>query len=352
MDKTESHVLIERFGALGRVRLNRPRALNSLTLPMVRAMASAVDAFEADTSVRAIFVSGEGDRGLCAGGDIRAIADSARAGDGLAAAFWREEYALNARIARCSKPYVAFMDGIVMGGGVGISAHGRYRLVTRNTRLAMPETGIGFFPDVGGSFLLPRAPGEIGSYLGLTGVAIGAADAIAAGLADTFVDTDARDAIIDALAAAGDEGDIDAVINGFALNAGEPRLREHREVIDTCFAQESVEDIVAALDRSDASFARETLDILMTRSPTSLKLTLALLRAGRNALLEECLEREFAAAVRLLDGPDFFEGVRAAVIDKDRSPSWNPALLEGVPPSLIEAYLVPGSSSVSGPASA
>lgn len=336
-------VLIERKGALGRIRLNRPKALNSLTLDMVRRIERALDAFAADGDIRAVLITGEGERGLCAGGDIRAIFDSGRAKDGLGETFWREEYQMNACIAAYAKPYIALMDGITMGGGVGVSAHGRHRIVTERTRLAMPETGIGFFPDIGGTWLLSRAPGEIGTYLGLTGAQIGAGDAIYAGFADIFVPIEKAPGLVEGLAALSSDSTAGAAIAAFAGTSPDAPLAAQRSLIDDCFAFDRVEDILAALTHARTPFASDTHAALMAKSPTSLKLTLRLLRLARqSADLETCLAREFAAAARILDGHDFYEGVRAAVIDKDRNPRWSPDTLDAVSAQDIDAYLAPG----------
>ncbi|MBB3649392.1 enoyl-CoA hydratase [Rhizobium sp. BK619] len=341
----DGEVIIERRGTAGIIRLNRPRALNSLTLPMVRAITEALDGFAADAEVASVVVAGEGERGFCAGGDIRALHESARAGDGLAGAFWREEFRLNHQIAVYPKPYVALMDGITMGGGVGLSSHGRHRIVTERTRLAMPETGIGYVPDVGATWLLPKAPGEAGTWLGLTGLDIGAADAIHAGLADRQIASSRLGAVIEALSAlprGSLSSDVDALLQGLAEPAGESRLRQNAAMIDRAFRFDSVEEILAALAGEEGDFAAETHRVLSTRSPTSLKLALALLRAGRrSASLAECLGRELGACLQMLDNPDFFEGIRAAVIDKDRNPKWSPASVEAVEPATVERFLKP-----------
>lgn len=342
----EPEVLINRLGAIGRIRLNRPRALNSLTLDMVRSIAAALDAFERDKDIALVLLTGEGERGLCAGGDIKALFDSGLAGTALAQQFWREEYRLNARISHFPKPYVAVLDGITMGGGVGLSAHGSHRIVTGRTRLAMPETGIGFFPDVGGSWLLSRGPGELGTYLGLTGDHIGASDAIAASLADVFVPETALLALFSALAKAepgrGAE-QISDIIDAFGQPAPEPRLLPQQALIDQAFSFDTVEEIMAALVVQGGAFASMTVATLATKSPTSLKLSLALMRHGRAShTLEQCLERELAAAMNVLNGRDFYEGVRAAVIDKDRQPIWSPSRLADVDKAMIDLYLASG----------
>ncbi|RUM07107.1 enoyl-CoA hydratase/isomerase family protein [Rhizobium chutanense] len=338
-------VIIERRGTAGVIRLNRPRALNSLTLPMIRAIAAALHAFAGDSEVASVVISGEGERGFCAGGDIRALHESARAGDGLAATFWREEFRLNHQIASYPKPYVALMDGITMGGGVGLSSHGRHRIVTERTRLAMPETGIGYVPDVGATWLLPRAPGEAGTWLGLTGLDIGAADAIHAGLADLQIASLRLGAVIDALSGlprGSSSSDVDTLLQGLSEPPAESRLRQNAAMIDRAFRFDTVEEILAALAGEEGDFAAETRRVLSTRSPTSLKLALRLLRAGRrSASLAECLGRELGACLQMLDNPDFFEGIRAAVIDKDRNPKWSPASVEAVGAATIERFLKP-----------
>jgi enoyl-CoA hydratase len=318
-------------GHLGHLQLNRPKALNSLTIDMVRALTAALDEFEADPAIEAVLLDGAGERGLCAGGDIRALYQSAKAQDGAAEQFLREEYALNARIAAYSKPYIAIMDGITMGGGVGVSAHGAHRVVTERTRLAMPETGIGFFPDVGGTWLLSRAPGEIGTYIGLTGTTITGADAIYAGLANYHIPSSELPALIDALATQDPAATLQA-----AHQPAEAPLATVRAVIDTCLAFDTMAEIFAALAADGSAFAQETAAILAKQSPTSLVLTLRLLRLARQSTsLQTCLDREYTTATHALHAPDFFEGVRAAVIDKDRNPAWSPALLADVVTSKI-----------------
>lgn len=338
----EAPVLIERAGRLGRIRLNRPKAINSLTLDMVRRISAALDDFEADPRVVAVLITGKGERGFCAGGDIRALYDSGRATAALALTFWREEYVLNARIKNFSKPYVAVMDGITMGGGVGLSAHGSHRIVTERTRLAMPETGIGFFPDVGGSWLLAHSPGEIGTYLGLTGEQIGASDAIYAGLADAFVSTFRLESFVtslETLPAEAESDHINAILARFSERISPTPIHENRTEIDHAFAGDQMESIIAALAASGTEFGTKTHATLLAKSPTSLKIALRLIRRAKESTsLEECLDREFAAVHKVIAGSDFYEGVRAAVIDKDNKPVWSPARLDQVSDSDIAAY--------------
>ncbi|WEX73838.1 enoyl-CoA hydratase/isomerase family protein [Sinorhizobium numidicum] len=319
-------VIVERDGAIGRLRLNRPRALNSLNLAMIRAIDKALTDFEHDPAIAAVLVTGEGERGLCAGGDIRMIYESGRERPHEGAQFWREEFIVNSRISAYAKPYIAIMNGIVMGGGVGISSHGSHRVVTESTRLAMPETGIGYFTDIGATWLLPRAPGEFGTYLGLTGRDIGAAAAIYARLADSFVPSERIEQLVVSLGRLPSSATAEDISAAIRAVSGEPpasALLDHVSLIDRCFAFDTVEQILEALEEDGSDFARETLQLLKSRSAISLKLTLSLLRAGRaSTTLNECLEREYAATIGMLGNGDFYEGVRAAVIDKDRNPKW------------------------------
>lgn len=340
---SDAPVIVTSEGSLGRLHLNRPKALNSLTLQMVRLLDEGLTAFETNDRIASVLITGAGERGLCAGGDIIALYASIKAADGDASRFWAEEYRLNARIAAYPKPYVAFMDGITMGGGVGVSAHGSHRIVTDRTHLAMPETGIGFFPDVGVTWILGHhAPGEVGTYIGLTGASFGAGDAIYAGFADYYMPASRLDALVAALAAlpAGAGGAaVGDAIGALTDPAPAPVLGETRALIDATFCANTVEEIFAALAAQDTEFARDTLKALKMKSPTSLKIALALLRAARSSgSLNDCLARELVAANVMLQRPDFQEGVRAALIDKDRNPKWVPATLAEVTlPPLGEA---------------
>lgn len=344
-DLTGEEVLTGRTGALGLIALNRPRVINSLSRTMIHQIEAALDTFETDPSIAAVLVTGEGERGFCAGGDIRMLYESGRAGSPDAQEFLREEYRLNGRIGRYPKPYVVIMDGITMGGGVGLSGHASHRIATDTTKLAMPETGIGFFPDVGATWLLSHAPGELGTYMGLTGEPIGPADAIAAGFADCFVPVDGLKTLAERLAtlpAGADAKTVSNLIAPFARTAPEGQFATNRALIDRCFAFDTVEQILAALDAEDNDFATRAKATMLIKSPTSLKVTLALLRAGRTSpTLETCLAREFSATAQTLKTPDFYEGIRAAIIDKDRNPRWAPASLDEVGPEIVEAFLRP-----------
>ncbi|MFI6910420.1 enoyl-CoA hydratase/isomerase family protein [Nonomuraea sp. NPDC050394] len=322
-------------GRLGHVLLNRPKALNALTHDMVRHLDAALAEWAADESVDAVLISGAGERGLCAGGDIRSIYHDLREGGGAAtAAFWREEYRLNARIARYGKPYVALMDGLVMGGGVGVSAHGSVRVVTERTKLAMPETGIGLIPDVGGTYLLSRAPGEIGLHLALTGAVIGAGDAIACGLADHFVASTDLPAFMADVAGEG----VSAALQRHARPAPEPALPAQRAWIDVCYAAETLPEIVETLLEAGEDGAKSAAEQIAGKSPTASRVTLsAVRRAGLLASLEQVLDQEYRVSCRALAHPDLEEGIRAQVIDKDRTPDWAPA----ASPDEVDAFFEP-----------
>ncbi|XCM28789.1 enoyl-CoA hydratase/isomerase family protein [Streptomyces parvus] len=335
---TEEHVLVHTEGRTGVVTLNRPKALNALTSPMVETITAALDRWEHDPEVEAVVITGAGERGLCAGGDIRSIYEDARAGGKASAAFWRDEYRLNARIARYPKPYVAVMDGIVMGGGVGVSAHGSVRIVTERSKVAMPETGIGFVPDVGGTYLLALAPGELGTHLALTGAVVGARDALLCGLADHFVPVDELPAFLAALRTEPPA----AVLHRHVREAPPGVLEDNRAWIDHCYAADTVEAIVERLLASDAPVAQEAAATILGRSPVALKVTLAALRRARElGPLERVLEQEYRVSCAALSSADLVEGIRAQVIDKDRDPRWTPGTLVEVTDADVARYFAP-----------
>ena len=339
---SEPDLIARREGFAGIIRLNRPKALNAITLEMFRNIDKALDQFEADPDVSVIILEGAGERGLCAGGDIRALYASSQANGDLGRILWREEYILNARIKRFPKPYVAFMDGIVMGGGVGLSAHASHRVVTERTKLAMPEVGLGFFPDVGGTWLLSHAQGEIGTYFGLTGQIMNGPDAIYAGFADALVASSKWPALRDALIkrcppTTGD--DVRTLIESFATAEKAGPVAAMQATIDRWFAFDQIKEIVAALKCDGSELARATLKTLSDKSPRGMAVTLKLLRLARKASsLEECLVREYRAALEVFRSDDFREGVRAAVIDKDRNPKWSPPRIEDVTPEMLAPY--------------
>lgn len=332
-DAHEPEVLFERRGQLGHIILNRPRAINALTHGMVKAISATLAEWAADVGVATILLTGAGERGLCAGGDIVTLYNDATSGNGeISSQFWGDEYRLNSVIARYPKPYVAIMDGIVLGGGIGVSAHGSHRIVTERSKIGMPETGIGFFPDVGGTWLLSHAPGELGTHLALTAGAVDAADAIAVGLADTFVQT----ADLPALYRALESTDAAAAIARYAAQPPASALLARQAFIDDAYSVDSVAEIIERLGEDDAAAA------ILAKSPTAVTITLAALRLARTLpSLESALAQEFRMATHSVHSPDFAEGVRAQVIDKDRQPKWSPATLAEIDPATIDAYFAP-----------
>lgn len=341
MNDDES-VLLHTEGHILHITLNRPRALNALTHSMVRIIDEALDQAAGDDAVVAVLISGAGERGLCAGGDIRSIYEDARAGRRASVDFWRDEYRLNARIARFPKPYVALMDGLVMGGGVGVSAHGDIRVVTERSRVAMPETGIGFVPDVGGTRLLATAPGELGTHLALTGRTVDAAGALLCGLADHFVPSHRLPDLVQALSRCAAPAEVTETVRRYAAPAPDAELAAHRAWIDRCYTAGTVEEIIERLADDGAPEAGETARELLALPPTSLKVTLeAVRRARRLDSLEAALDQEFRVSCRAFDGHDLVEGVRARIIDKDRSPMWDPARLGDVTVGEVARHFQP-----------
>jgi enoyl-CoA hydratase/carnithine racemase len=332
-------ILFEQRGAAGLVTLNRPQALNAVNHAMVIALAARLADWARDPAVTRVIIRAAGERAFSAGGDIRALYELGRAGrqpDMLP--FWRDEYRLNNFIKHYPKPYVALIDGIVMGGGVGISVHGSHRVAGEKFQFAMPEVGIGFFPDVGATWFLPRLPGETGAYCALTGERLRVADAVAAGVATHHVAAARFPDLIDALAGT---VPVDAVLAGFADPPGEGALAPLRPAIDRLFAADKVEDILAALDADDgphAAWAGKTAAVIRTKSPTSLKVALGQVRRGAEWSFSECMRAEFRIVSRVVYGHDFYEGVRATIIGKDNAPCWQPADLAGVTGAAVEAH--------------
>jgi enoyl-CoA hydratase len=328
-DEVEIHC--ERRGAAGVITLDRPQALNAITLTMVREMRGALDAWRQDPAVTRVVLAAAGEKAFCAGGDIRQLYELGRAGRiEEALGFWREEYALNALIERYPKPYVSLIDGIVMGGGVGVSLHGSHRVAGERYLFAMPEVSIGFFPDVGATYALPRLPGETGTYIALTGERIRVADALALGLATHAVPSGALAALCDALA---EDDDVDEVLRSFTRDPGPPPIDRHRAAIDRCFSAESVPAILARLDEDavqGSEFAHKTAATIRAKSPTSLNIALEQMRRGKDLSFEAAIRTEFRIVSRIVEGHDFYEGVRATIIEKDGAPKWRPASLEAV----------------------
>ena len=335
-DAAPAEVLFERRGRLGVVTLNRPRAVNALTAGMASAMLEQLTLWADDDAVAAVLVRGAGDRGLCAGGDIVAIYRDMLDGGDATADFWAEEYRLNSLISGYPKPYVAFMDGLVLGGGVGISAHGSVRIVTERTRMGMPETTIGFVPDVGGTLLLSRSPGESGTHAALTGAHLSGSDALFLGLADHFVPS----ASLAELEVALEAEPVDAAVARFVEDAPSSVLAAQQEWIDACYSSDDAEEILRRL-RAAGGEAADAADTIEGKSPTAVKVALASLRRVRDLSLEEALEQEYRVGLRFLAGPDFREGIRAQVVDKDRDPHWQPASLAEVSRDDVESYFAP-----------
>jgi enoyl-CoA hydratase len=332
---SDDEVVLRRDGALGHLILNRPRAINALTHGMVISMSAALSTWADDDAVRTVLLSGAGERGLCAGGDIVAIYTAVRDGRDDALRFWADEYELDAAISRYPKPYVALMDGLVLGGGIGVSAHGAIRVVTQRTRVGMPEVSIGFFPDIGGTYLLARAPGELGTHLALTGGNASGADAIALGLADHFVPSESLPALVEALAtrAAAE------VIAEFAVAPPASEVLAQRAWIDELYVGDDAGGIVERLAASAEPAAREAAATILTKSPTSVAVTLAALRrAARLTSLPAALDQDYRVATRFTHGTEVVEGIRAQIIDKDRQPKWNPATLAEVTPAVVAEY--------------
>ena len=328
-------MLFRREGGLGHIILNRPAAMNALTIGMINAIQKTLATWSSDDAVETILISGAGDRGLCAGGDIVALYRDVLGGEGQAARFWADEYTLNAAIANYSKPYVALMDGVVFGGGVGVSAHGSVRVVTEKTRIGMPEVSIGFAPDVGGSWLLARAPGELGTHAALTGGSFSGADAIALDLADWFVPSARLDDLVSAL---GRMPATDAV-RQFATDVPASALAEAQGWIDECYASDDAVDIVDRLEASTVEAARDAAAAIRSKSPTSVAVTLEACRRARGLpSLEEALDQDYRVSLRFARGTEMLEGIRAQVIDKDRTPTWSPPTLGEVTRADVESY--------------
>ncbi len=340
----DADLIVSSAGALRRITLNRPQALNAITLPMAIAMTALLRDWQADPRVGTVLLDGAGDRGFCAGGDIRALYESAKnkepiTADALPARFWATEYKLNVLIARYAKPLVAVMDGLVMGGGVGLSAHAAHRVVTERSAVAMPEVGIGFFPDIGASFLLARAPGDLGIYLALTGQRLGAADALDCKLADVHVPAERLRDLPAALANCRSHEDVCAALEQLSTAPAPARLPNEREWIDACFAGDALEEIVERLRTSSAGAAQAALATMRKASPTSLKVTLRNVRsAAAFDRVEQSFVQDYRIALACIAGHDFIEGIRAAIIDKDRNPRWRPDKIEAVTPEIVDRH--------------
>ncbi|WBQ15240.1 enoyl-CoA hydratase/isomerase family protein [Sphingobium yanoikuyae] len=333
-------VLIAVEGGVGRLRLNRPKAIHALTRAMCATMTDALLAWQDDVAIRVVMIDHAEGRGFCAGGDIRLIAESA-AGDNLAARdFFATEYRLNHLLFTYGKPVIAFMDGITMGGGVGIAQPARYRVATERTVYAMPETGIGLFPDVGGGWYLSRLPGRSGRYLAVTGARIDGADAIALGLATDYVPSDRLEEAKAAIIA--DPSDIGAALARYAVTPPDSHFAARLPDIDRLFASDRLEDIYAALRADRSDWAQAQLAALDTKSPQTMKVALRqLAQASRLTRFVNNMAMEYDLACRIIARPDIVEGVRALIVDKDNQPRWNPPTVEAVTDQLVDAIFAP-----------
>ncbi|XP_055940534.1 3-hydroxyisobutyryl-CoA hydrolase, mitochondrial-like [Argiope bruennichi] len=346
---TDSEVILETCGSKGVITLNRPKALNSLNLSMIRKIYPQLKVWESDPAVKLVIVKSSGDRAFCAGGDVRALVEAYKAGQPtLAEDFFREEYQLNNLIGTLQIPYVALIDGITMGGGIGISVHGAYRVCTERTVCAMPEAAIGFFPDVGGSYFLPKLPGKIGLFLALTGYRLQGRDVFKAGIATHFVDTKSLKNLETDLMRLENPtlGDIDRILLKHQEQCEvdykkEFALKPVMGKMNTVFAADSVEKIMEALQKEGSEWSRKQYDIMKKLSPTSLKVAFQQLKRGANMTLQDNLKMEYRLCQRFMADHDFHDGVRAVLIDKDNKPNWKPATLEEVSEEKIESYFKP-----------
>jgi enoyl-CoA hydratase len=337
-----SDILFERRGCAGIVTLNRPKALNAVTHAMVQALALQLDAWGRDAAVTRVILRAEGERAFSAGGDVRALYELGTAGRyEEALAFWRDEYILNAAIRNYRKPYISLIDGVVMGGGVGISVNGALRIAGDRFQFAMPEVGIGFFPDVGATFILPRMPGELGTWCALTGDRLKAADGVSSGIATHRVASAHFAELTEALSGS---APVEAILSAFVARPEPSQIA--RAAIDRLFTGARVEDVLAALDVAaqggeDAEFARATAANIRAKSPTSLKVALAQVRRGKAWSFAQCIRTEFRIVSRIVRGHDFYEGVRAVIVDKDNAPRWRPETLAAVSDADIDRYFAP-----------
>lgn len=333
-----SDVLFEKRGAVGLITLNRPQALNALTHAMCVEMKAQLEDWANDSAVKFVVIRGEGERAFCAGGDIRALYESGRAKTPYALDFYRDEYRLDAAVRHYPKPYISLLHGIVMGGGVGVSVNGINRVGDDSLVFAMPETGIGLFPDVGGSYFLPRLPGEIGMYLALTGARLDVMDALYAGIVTRYVPAANTEDLLNNLA---NGTPFPFAVGDLVGTATTAPLAAHRATIDKCFSGNSVEEILSRLDAEGSEWAAELVKTLLTKSPTSLKVTYRQIREGKKLKFDECLKMEFRMVNRIIAGHDFYEGVRATIIEKDNAPKWKPADLAHVTDAEVDAYFAP-----------
>jgi enoyl-CoA hydratase len=336
---SEPELITQRMGRAGVIALNRPKALNALTLGMIHGIIGALRTWAADPAITHVIIRQSGGRAFCAGGDLRAQYDAGRAGEfDRAIGFYRDEYRMNRMIKRYPKPFVALIDGIVMGGGAGVSVNGTYRVGTENLLFAMPEVGIGLFPDVGGTYFLPRIRHQVGLFLALTGERIGIADALWSGIITHHVSARDLPGLADGLANA---PDVRQILDSCAKAPGPSSLAEKAADIERLFSGERLSDVLSALRAAAAegnAFAKATEEKIYSRSPTSIAVTFRALHEGRNMEFEDCMRQELGIAKRMVRGHDFYEGVRAVIIDKDNSPRWRPSTIQEISRNEIDEY--------------
>lgn len=337
-------VLFHWLGKAGVITLNRPKTLNALNFSMAKKIYPQLKSWQSEVSF--VIIKGNGEKAFCAGGDIRAVTEAGKKGDPEAANFFNQEYHLNYLIGSLKIPYIALIHGITMGGGVGLSVHGKYRVATERTVFAMPETAIGLFPDVGGSHFLSRLPGNLGVYLGLTGFRLKGLDVMKAGIATHYCNYSQIHKLEEELISLSDAKEIPKVLETYkkvATSSSNPDfvLQPHLADIDRLFQADSIEDILSSLKNDNSDWAMKQLNVLKDMSPVSMKVTLRLLREGAKLSLKECLEMEYRVVLRILEDKDFYEGVRAVLIDRDHKPKWNPSTVEAVTPEKLESFFKP-----------
>tara|TARA_Y100001970_G_scaffold61319_1_gene78314 strand:+ start:10523 stop:11566 length:1044 start_codon:yes stop_codon:yes gene_type:complete len=330
-------VFFEKKGSLGLITLNRPEALNALTLNMVRLIHPTLKKWEEDNEIKTVAVTAVGDKAFCAGGDIRALYDWGKSNDKKAKGFYYEEYQLNQLIKSYTKPYISFVNGIVMGGGVGISVHGSYRVAGENYSFAMPETGIGLFPDVGGSFFLSRLKNNIGMYLALTGSRIKSSDAIELGIAEYFIMSKNYDDILKQLSDGATPNEVLSTFNSDKINSD---LKNNSGKINELFSGNNLENIFEKLENDNSDFSQKNLSLLKSKSPTSLKITFRQIKNGSELDFEDCMRMEYRMVSKVMDDHDFYEGVRALIIEKDNNPIWKPETVEKISDKEIDEFFI------------
>lgn len=337
----EEHLIARREHRIGWLLLNRPQNLNALTLPMIRAARPFLTRCAQDPDIRMILVEGAGEKAFCAGGDLKTVFKAKQSNDfHFLDDLFKEEYRFNTLIHTYPKPYLSLIQGIAMGGGLGVSVHGSHRVISEHALFAMPEVGIGYFPDIGASYFLNRCPGRLALYLGLTGTSIKAGDALYAGLATHFVPRKHHGDFKEALIKEGPKTreDVSKIVERFIAEAPPSDLKEHQALIDTCFEGESIEEILENLQQEGSSFSLQTRRTILSRSPLSVKITFRQLRQAEKMTFREAIEMEYHLSRSFIENPDFFEGIRAVVIDKDKNPRWTPQALDALTPERVEAY--------------